>query len=45
MTTPTSIQPSELPATLRAFLDAHVPREMRGNPPARSLAALPAEAK
>jgi N-acetylmuramate 1-kinase len=32
-------------APLRAFLDAHVPREARRNPPARPLVALPAEAK
>jgi aminoglycoside/choline kinase family phosphotransferase len=31
-------------APLRALLDAHVPREMRRNPPGRSLAGVPAEA-
>ncbi len=31
-------------APLRGFLDAHVPREMRRNPPGRSLAGVPAEA-
>jgi hypothetical protein len=31
-------------APLRDFLDAHVPREMRRNPPASSPSALPAEA-
>lgn len=31
-------------APLRGFLDARVPREMRRNPPGRSLAGVPAEA-